>query len=41
MLTSIFFTGPFVGSVGRRELGDGGSVGWIGGRLGGGAPPAA
>ena len=38
---TISFAGPFVGSVGRRGLGDGGSVGWRGVRLGGGAPPAA
>ena len=40
-VTTVFFAGPSVGSVGRRGLGDGGSVGWRGVRLGGGAPPAA
>ena len=39
-VTTVFFAGPSVGSVGRRGLGDGGSVGWSGVRLGGFAPPA-
>ena len=38
---TIFFADPSVGSVGKRGVGDGGSVGWVESGLGGGAPPAA